>query len=111
MFSFPKERRLLSKQDYNHVFQQAKKIVNAEFIILYRSNTFGHARLGLAISKKMIAKAHDRNRVKRILREIFRTRSLPSIDLIVLAKKGSDRVENKIMITNLSKTWDKILAT
>lgn len=112
MNSFKKTRRLLKKNDYDHVFTQAKKLVMAEFIILYRDNVIGHARLGLAISKKMISKAHDRNRVKRMLRETFRTHAnLPPIDIIVLARHGVSGVQNSIIIAKLDTAWNKLMAS
>ncbi len=88
MFVFKKTQRLLKKNEYDHVFEQAKKIVTTEFIILYRENNLGYARLGLALSKKMIAKAHDRNRIKRLIREGFRKARLPAVDMIFLARHG-----------------------
>lgn len=108
MDCFDKSRRLLKKNDYDHVFQQAKKLVTAEFIFLYRCNSVGHARLGLALSKKNIAKAHDRNRIKRLLRETFRTKELPAIDVIVLGRQGVANLPNSLTITKLSKAWDKL---
>ena len=108
MHCFDKTRRLLKKSDYDQVFTQAKKLVTTEFIVLYRDNTEGHARLGLALSKKIIAKAHDRNRVKRLLRETFRTRQLPAVDIVVLARHGVAKVKNSLMIANLSNVWDKL---
>lgn len=110
MNCFGKTRRLLKKSDYDHVFDKAKKLVTSEFIILYRKNTLGYARLGLALSKKMIPKAHDRNRLKRLLRETFRTAQLPAIDVICLARNGVARVENKTIIAKLGTTWDKLTA-
>ena len=109
MNCFDKTRRLLKKSEYDHVFAQAKKIVNPEFIILYRDNMIGHPRLGLALSKKMIAKAHDRNRVKRILRETFRTdKRLPSVDIIMLARPGVGKVPNSIITAKLGNAWNKL---
>ncbi len=108
MQRFDKTRRLLKKSEYNHVFNQAKKLANSNFTFLYRENTVGHARLGLALSKKMIAKAHDRNRLKRLLRETFRVRQLPGIDIIVLARNGVANVENSIIFNKLGLIWDKL---
>lgn len=108
MNRFDKTRRLLNKKEYDHVFCQAKKTVTDELIILHRANNLGYARVGLALSKKMIAKANQRNRVKRIIRESFRTHKLPAIDLIVLARHGVVEVENKIIDSNLSKAWEKL---
>ncbi len=108
MNHFDKTRRLLTKADYNCVFAQAKKLVTSEFTVLCRDNMLGHPRLGLAISKKMIPKAHDRNRVKRLLRENFRTSQIPAIDLIFLAKPGLAKVKNKTITTNIGLIWDKL---
>lgn len=108
MYCFDKTRRLLKKSEYDEVFNQAKKVVTPDFIVLYRNNTVGHARLGLALSKKAIAKAHDRNRVKRLLRETFRTRLLPAVDVIFLARHGVANVENSIIINKLGALWDKL---
>ena len=108
MYCFEKARRLLKKSDYDNVFNQANKLVTPQFIILYRENTVGHARLGLALSKKIIAKAHDRNRLKRILRETFRTHCLPAVDIVILARNGVAKVHNSVVITKLGAVWDKL---
>lgn len=112
MNGFNKTRRLLKKAEYDHVFAQAKKIVTTEFIILYRDNEIGHSRLGLALSKKMIAKSHDRNRVKRILRETFRIdKRLPPVDIVMLARTGVGQVPNSIISTKLDNAWEKLSAS
>ena len=109
MNNFDKTHRLLKKSEYDHVFDQAKKLATPFFTILYRDNTIGHARLGLALSKKMIAKSHDRNRVKRLVRETFRTTpTLLSFDIIVLAKSGVGKVQNTILINKLGQAWNKL---
>ena len=112
MNCFDKTRRLLKKSDYDHVFSQASKLVTPEFTILYRDNMIGKARLGLALSKKMIAKSHDRNRIKRVLRESFRTNlRLPAVDLIVLARPGAGKANKSILIEKLSGAWNKLSAS
>lgn len=109
MYCFTKARRLLTKQDYNYVFEQAKKIVTSDLTLLYRKNDLGHARLGLAISKKIVAKSHDRNQIKRLLRETFRLRNdLPAVDIIVLARPGVREASRALLIENLGRTWDKL---
>lgn len=108
MYRFEKNRRLLKKSEYDCVFSQANKIVTSDFIVLYRNNTIGHARLGLALSKKKIAKAHDRNRVKRTLRESFRIQSLPAVDIIVLARHGVAKEQSSHIAAKLSKVWGKL---
>lgn len=108
MSCFDKTRRLLKKSEYDYVFAQASKLVTTEFIILHRSNTIGIARLGLAISKKKLAKACQRNRVKRLLRESFRLRQLPAVDIIFLARNDVTTVNNNVITANLGHAWEKL---
>ena len=111
MNTFSLERRLLQKTDYDEVFRNAKKIASPHFIFLYRENTLGHARLGLALSKKNIAKAHDRSRLKRLVRETFRVevaQHLPAVDVVVLAKPGVAKADNAILIDGLQRIWSKL---
>ncbi|MDF1677794.1 MAG: ribonuclease P protein component [Legionellaceae bacterium] len=109
MFGFDKTHRLLHKQEFDVVFRCAKKITNPEFTVLFCKNTLGHARLGLVISKKIVNKAHDRNRIKRILRESFRLNSqLPAVDIVVLAKPFVKKALSFQMRANLDKLWNRL---
>ncbi len=110
MFTFEKERRVRTKKEYEQVFSSASKTIYNGFILLHCKNTLGHARVGFALSKKKISKAHQRNRIKRLVRESFRTQKLPAFDAIFLAHKSFDDVENKIIHSNLSVIWEKLTA-
>lgn len=109
MFAFTKSQRLLHKREYNQVFEAARKVATSDYILLYRENALGYPRLGLAISKKKIAKAHDRNRIKRILREAFRKSQLPAVDLVFLAKSGWEKQANAVIYEKLGKTWEQLI--
>lgn len=110
MNCFDRTRRLLKKSDYDHVFEQVNKIVTPEFIVFHCVNSLGHARLGIALAKKTIPKAHNRNRIKRLLRETFRTTRLPAVDVIFLARRGVAEIDNTTIIAKLSTLWNKIIA-
>lgn len=64
-------------------------------------------RLGLVIAKKHIKLAVDRNRVKRLIRESFRLNkaTLPSVDIVVLARKGMGELDNKELQQLLNNSW------
>ena len=108
-YQFDKKRRLLNKKDYDAVFSNAYRIKNNEFIILFCRNQLGYARLGLALSKKVIPKAHHRNRMKRILRESFRLKpQLPDLDIVVLARPFVYQALPHQIRANLGELWDTL---
>lgn len=59
---------------------------STSLLFLASRNDLGFNRLGLVISKKNLPRAVDRNRVKRVIRESFRTRQLPGLDVVALAR-------------------------
>lgn len=60
-------------------------------------STADRARLGLAISKKQARRAVDRNRIKRIAREVFRTcrAGLGRRDYVVMVRSAALGVDNR----------------
>jgi ribonuclease P protein component len=55
------------------------------FSVLSRVNAFGVPRLGVIVPKRFFPRAVDRNRMKRVLRELFRAQqaSLGSRDFVI----------------------------
>lgn len=109
--SFPKKLRLLNSHDFKTVFDNAEiKVSNAEILILARPSTLDFPRLGLVIAKKNVRLAVQRNRIKRIIREGFRSQqlTLPSIDIVVLTRKGIDKLDNSTLHENMNKLWLKL---
>ena len=110
-FSFPKTHRLLDSHDFKQVFDNAKiKVSNAEILILACRSQHTHPRLGLIIAKKNVRHAVQRNRIKRIIRDGFRRQqhTLGAIDIIVLAKRGVDRLDNAQAHESFAKLWQKV---
>ncbi|HET7200965.1 MAG TPA: ribonuclease P protein component [Burkholderiales bacterium] len=60
------------------------------FSVLFRANTFGVPRLGLIVPKRVFPRAVDRNRMKRVLRELFRAQQarLGSRDILIRLTAG-----------------------
>lgn len=94
--SLPKSHRLLSSADYKHVFADATPARNRMFTVLVRRNEYGHARLGLVVSRRVSRKAVIRNAVKRVVRETFRCHSLrhEPFDLVVIARFAASEASN-----------------
>ena len=56
--------------------------------IFFCQNGLAYPRLGLVVPKKILSRAVDRNRIRRILREAFRLSqtSLAGLDVIIRVK-------------------------
>ena len=106
ILSFNKSSKLTS-QDYKKVFDN--RLVKRErfFLSFYKTNNFGKARLGLAISKKHVKRSVDRNRIKRIIRESFRVAMLSNLDYVFVAKKGLNKISKQELHDSLKKIWEK----
>jgi len=89
-YPFPRRLRLLSPEDFRRVFQQARRATSPGLVVLARRNDLGHPRLGLAVSRKSLPLAVQRNRVKRMAREVLRHRQhdLGGVDFIILTRRG-----------------------
>ncbi len=109
---FGKERRLLRAAQYSRVFDNVEARASHKHLLLLarRNNGPGH-RLGLVIAKKNVRLAVQRNRVKRVAREVFRTRPVtePSLDVILLARRGLDRLDNRELADLLREQWQRLL--
>ncbi|MFG6668130.1 ribonuclease P protein component [Halomonas sp. HNIBRBA4712] len=108
---FPRDLRLLNAGDFSHVFEQADlKVHGKGMMALARFSTRGHPRVGFVVSKKNVKLAVDRNRFKRLVRESIRLRQqrLPSMDIVVLAKRGVQDIDNDTLARQLHGMWKRL---
>ncbi len=110
MREFSKNSRLLTGSDYKKVFNSSRRFSDAYFLVLASSNQGANARLGMAISKKKLQSAVQRNRLKRIIRESFRHHktSLAGKDVVVLANNSVHKAKNQALTSSLESIWKKI---
>ncbi|MDF7667244.1 ribonuclease P protein component [Orbaceae bacterium ESL0727] len=110
--TFPRELRLLTPLDFNSVFQESVRAGSPYLTLVTRVNNLAHPRLGFAIAKKQIKRAHERNRIKRIAKEYFRQRqlTLPAVDFIVMAKTTVIELDNAQLVATLDKLCQRIVA-
>jgi ribonuclease P protein component len=105
---FPKGKRLLTRLDYSRVFSGSKRIQNKAFTLLIHYNNSDGCKLGLVISKKVHKTAVQRNRIKRLIRESFRTNNqLKRADYVVLAKPGSASFSNAELLKHINDLWSQ----
>ena len=93
---FTRAQRLLSPADFTRVLKSGKRHANRWFTVVYAPGPAPRPRLGMTVSRKVSRSAVQRNRIKRLVRESFRTHAarLPDIDIVVMARPGAAACEN-----------------
>ena len=71
----PKRRRLRARADFQKVYTEGQRYNGRLLAAFLRKNDVSEHRLGVTASTKAIGKSVDRNRSKRLLRELFRRSS------------------------------------
>lgn len=109
---FGKDKRLLNAKDYGRVFDGPDaRVSHPNVLLLAKLNNRSQHRLGLVIAKKNVRFAVQRNRIKRIAREFFRTlpRSEPALDVVLLARQGVGQLDNAELSSILLRQWQKLV--
>ena len=85
-----KEYRVKKSQDFDNIIRKKQSFANRQFVIYYQENKLDHMRLGISVSKKL-GKAHERNKLKRYVRQSFKTRKdfLKNYDIIIIVRPAA----------------------
>lgn len=108
--SFKQRFRLSKAADFERVFRQNQRSVDDLFTVLYRRNGLGYPRLGLAIAKRQLRFAAERNRLKRLIRESFRgaKEQLSDLDIVIIARRKAGGAENAVVFASLTRHWQTL---
>ena len=80
-----------SNINFDQVINEGKSLSSKYYILYYTLNDEHNSRLGIGLPKSTIPKAHDRNRLKRIIRNTMLGLKNENIDIVFLLKKNLDQ--------------------
>ncbi len=113
--AFGRGYRLTKACEFSRVFElsgrkEGMRLTGPNLRVYVCCNGTGRARLGLAIPKKLVRRAVDRNRVKRVVREDFRRQKgyLRGLDVIVMARPGLADVPADTIRAQLGQHWHRV---
>jgi len=88
--TFPRSARVRVRREFTQVFDGGRRVAHP-LLSLHWLHDAQPARLGLAVSRKVDPRAVGRNRIKRILRDVFRHRraELASGAYVVVARPAA----------------------
>ena len=105
----PRAARLKRSRDFQAVYKRRTSWASPHLVLYVRFRTAREpesSRLGFVISKKIAKRAHDRNRLKRRLREISRLRLLPAalrpFDALVVARTPAPALSYEQLLQELT---------
>lgn len=88
---FTKADRILKRPEFVHLSDIGNRVYNRHYIAIYKAGfQQGRSRLGITVTKK-VGGAVTRNRIKRYVREFFRTNRdsiHETLDINIIAKKA-----------------------
>ncbi|MDX9785677.1 MAG: ribonuclease P protein component [Desulfobacterales bacterium] len=108
--SFSKADRILKRHEYIRLSASGKRIYTTNFIAIYASGESDRTRLGITVTKK-IGCAVVRNKIKRRVREYFRTNKdsfQGVLDINIIAKKGADALSPEASLSALGHLFSKV---
>jgi ribonuclease P protein component len=97
--------RLKKRYEFRQVQLTGRRIHTPHFLIVVQSNSLENTRLGITVTKK-VGNAVQRNRIKRVVREVFRrNRHLfpPSHDVVFIAKRHTDAIGYDSLLNELRR--------
>lgn len=95
--TLPAYYRIRNTSEFDHVFKKRRKLYVGKLLTYYCQNDHPHPRFGVVISKRNLQHAVDRNRVRRVLKELFRLNQhhLPAWDVVIVAQKGIGNLQDQ----------------
>lgn len=109
-YRLTREQRLLTAAQFGQVLRHRCQSRDGGFAVYGRRNGLEHARLGLAVSRRVSPSAVVRNRIKRQIREVFRheAEQLGGLDVVVVAHAAAAAMTNEELRHAIRRHWQRV---
>jgi ribonuclease P protein component len=102
--------RLRRKLEFDAIYASGRRIDDRYFGLRVKPNDLRYPRLGLAVAIKTAGNAVERNRIRRVIREMFRLaqHELPAVDIVVAAKFPAREAPAPALRASLATLWQRV---
>jgi len=103
--------RLKKRYEFRRVQLSGRRIHTPHFLIVVHPNALDNTRLGITVTKK-VGTAVERNRIKRVVREVFRrNRSLfpARHDVVFIAKRDAAGVDYDHVLAEVERASRRLI--
>lgn len=109
-YSLPATRRMRRPAEFKGAYAHGKRYTNEFFTANAQANDLTWARLGMSIAARILRRAVDRNRVRRLIRESFRMhqQQLPALDIVIGARSAAGTADRARLRAALESLWRRI---
>ncbi len=111
---FPRSCRLTARRQFLEVYKRGRKVRRSSFTVFGMPNDVGRCRIGLTVTRR-VGGAVARNRIKRVLREVFRRHGMKlkqPMDLVVNGQRTllsmSARQIERELLGAIAELGDKV---
>lgn len=112
---FRPHERLKDPAAFRRAYERKRSAADPCLVLHGVENGLDHARLGISVGKKKVRHAHDRNRIKRVVREAFRLSKADwpvGIDYVVVPRDPKVSFERALaVLPGLAKAVGRRLGT
>lgn len=117
--TLPRSERLLRRSQFVRVQQGGRRVNTAHFVVLVLSQAGSPLRaeelapgrrLGLTVGKR-VGNAVRRNRIKRVLREVYRRNKAlfpADCDVVIVARPGAERLDYRAVKAEMERARDAL---
>jgi len=110
MFALKKTDKILDRSEFIKLSKQGKKVQDHYFVVLFMPGISTCPRMGITVSKR-VGNAVERNRLKRLIREWFRTNKSAAgkiYDVNIIAKKTAAGLTYHQVAESLEKLFHRL---
>lgn len=111
--TFTKADRILKRPEFIYLSNVGVRVYNRHYVAIYKENLqTGRSRLGITVTKK-VGGAVARNRIKRVVREYFRTNRDSihgTLDINIIPKKAVAGLTHAESYSSLRNIFNRLSA-